>query len=78
MNEDDCQAIRDIQSIKQVVNDIKIALLGNEFNDNKGLIYRIIALELEVKKLKARALYMSGVSAGIGIFIGYIIEKMMK
>jgi len=74
----DCTQKTDIQQIKSDVQDIKTALLGNQFTDNVGFIKRQIDLEKKVKSLQFKMVYYAGVGAGFGFFIGFIIEKLIK
>lgn len=72
-----CEASEDIQQMSIDLRDIKSALLGNEFN-NKGLIKRTLDNEVDIKSIKGKMIWISGFSAGIGIIIGAIIDKIFK
>jgi hypothetical protein len=43
---------KNFNEMREDVSDIKIALLGNEFNNNQGFVHRVITSEAEIKLLK--------------------------
>ena len=48
---DNCNAVNDIREIRQDMNDIKTALLGNEYNP-MGALERITTVEAQVEAIK--------------------------
>jgi hypothetical protein len=74
----DCTQKTDIQQIKSDIQEIKTALLGNQFTDNVGFIKRQIELEKKVKALQFKMVYYSGAGAGAGFFVGYVLDKLLK
>lgn len=71
---ENCQAVKDIEIIKKSVDDIKVALLGNDFNNNQGLIYTIADHERRISKLERKWIYITGISTTIGVIAGALIQ----
>jgi hypothetical protein len=72
-----CAASKEIQDMANDVREIKIALLGNQFNKN-GLMNRVEKAETDIKTIKGRLIYFAGIGVGAGIFVGIIIGKIWK
>ena len=70
-----CSQIGDIQQIKTDVREIKIALLGNEFNKD-GIIQRLVKTESDMKKVKGRLIYFSGMGVVAGAVFGFVLGKI--
>jgi hypothetical protein len=79
-----CSQIGDIQQIKKdtssnntLLTEIKNFLLGNEFNKN-GMVQRMEKYESDMRSIKGKILYFSGISAGVGATLGFVIGKIWK
>ncbi len=80
-----CQAEKDLEEIKWSVNQIKDALLGTEFTQNQGLIYRVQRNENEIQEVKElyqkverKNYYRNGFSAAVGVIAGFIVKKLIE
>lgn len=78
MNEANCEAVMDIQKIKSDVNDIKNALLGNEYNKGKGLVNVTQDHEERLTKLEKNWVYVTGFAAASGVIIGVVIQVIIQ
>ena len=71
----------DLASVKGDIEDIKDALLGNEFNKGHGFVKRLTDLEKSVKDIQEGALrnkwLLIGLAAGSGVGGASIIEKII-
>jgi hypothetical protein len=70
--------------LQKDVAEIKVALLGNEYNPEGGLLCRTAELEKELEKLKNRydkmMAYAAGVGGGVSLLIAiatYLLEKII-
>ena len=63
--------------LQKDIAEIKVALLGNEYNPAGGLLYRASALEKEVAQLKAKYDKAIWTSGGAAIVIAVIANVVM-
>lgn len=75
---ENCNAERDLKLMAKDIGEIKSALLGNPFTNNKGLIHTVIDNTEEIQKIKKGINYRSGFSAGIGASIGLGLGLLFK
>lgn len=75
---EDCDVKQDVSTIKTNVDKIIIALLGDEFSeDKKGLIQKFYDLKEEVRGVKNRQYWLSGASAVAGFVLGVVLKALI-
>ena len=63
--------------LQKDVAEIKVALLGNEYNPQGGLLYRTADLECKLEKLQTRYEKMMWTAGGAGAAVSFIIGMLM-
>jgi len=74
----ECTQKTTIQIIGSDVKEIKDALLGNSYNNNKGFIFKVNEHDKKLENIEKRIAFYSGVSSIIGFAAGFILEKILK
>lgn len=73
---------KDVDIIRDDVKEIKDALLGNEFNQNNGVVKRLSVVETDVKELKEDKIknknLLLGLAMGAGIGGASMLEALVK
>lgn len=69
-----CKFANDISDIKQSIDKISTALLGNEYSEGVGLIAKFNLLRVRVEKIEQRLWWLSGASAAVGAIITALIQ----
>ncbi len=64
--------------LQQDIQEIKVALLGNEYNPTAGLLCRTSELEKELAKLKNRYDKITWMVVGASTVIGIVFNLIMK
>jgi len=64
--------------LQKDIAEIKVALLGNEYNPSGGLLCRTTELERELEKLKTRYDKMIWAAGGAGAAISFIVSVLYK
>lgn len=66
-----------LATLQKDIAEIKVALLGNEYNPEGGLLCRTASVERELEKLKARYEKMIWTAAGAGTGASFIIAGVV-
>jgi hypothetical protein len=66
-----------LETLQKDIAEIKVALLGNEYNPHAGLLYRTTQLEVELNKLRAQYNRMIWTVAGAGAVIAIVVNLIM-
>ena len=72
----------DLEQLKNDIGEIKQALLGNEFNNHKGVVYQVKDIDERVSKLenfeKELSVYLKQAKVLIVLFITALITLILK
>lgn len=67
-----------LATLQKDIAEIKVALLGNEYNPTAGLLCRTSELEKELAKLKNRYDKIAWMVVGASTVIGIVFNLIMK
>ena len=70
-----------LEDLRRDVSQIKTALLGNEYNDHRGLLCGVKELEDDNKSMKERfnKIVWTGIGVGSGAgFVWYILTEVLS
>lgn len=67
-----------LSTLQKDIAEIKVALLGNEYNPTAGLLCRTTELEKELAKLKNRYDKIAWMVVGASTVIGIVFNLIMK
>lgn len=74
---DTCTKETDIEQIKNSVQRIESALLGDKYNPD-GLLHRVDKLEKKAERTDRKILVYTGMATGFVTGIGLIIKSLFK
>lgn len=66
-----------LAKLQQDIEEIKLALLGNVYNPQAGLVYRMAELERENMKLKSRVDRIYYVATGVSVALTVAFNLIM-
>ena len=74
--------MNDLEQLKKDISEIKDALLGTEFNHNKGMVSDVEKIKEDVKKLQSfeneLSIYIKQVKMFIGVLLAVITGLLIK
>lgn len=66
-----------LETLQKDIAEIKVALLGNEYNPTAGLLYRMTEAEKELSKLKMRYERLVWTASGVAVTLSVIFNLIM-
>jgi len=73
-----CNMPENMEEMGRDIKEIKDALLGNGYNNNQGIIYKVDKHEQKLKNFEGKVAFLVGVSAAISFFMGQVWDKIFK
>jgi|GEM_PF-2840007 hypothetical protein len=67
-----------LYTLQKDIAEIKVALLGNEYNPSGGLLHRTAQLEIELTKLRSRYEKIMWTVVGASAIIGALFNVLMQ
>ena len=66
-----------LETLQKDIAEIKVALLGNEYNPTAGLLYRMTEIEKQVEKLRIRFDRIIWTASGIAFILTVLFNLIM-
>jgi hypothetical protein len=77
-NMPECNEKSNIQQIGSDVKEIKDALLGNPYNNNQGLLFKVNEHDKLIKQMKGKMIFLSGVFSVVSFTVGFLLDKLFE